>query len=78
MINLIQFRRRNNGWDGIKRENFSLLVDWIKKGEIDAIASDTVTVEETMIIKKQGFALIPDVFIPGIKASAILKIQIEK
>ena len=73
MLNLIQFRRQKGGWDGIKKENFSLLINWIKKGEIDAIASETLTAEEAMTIKNEGFVLIPDMIRVGSDLRPILR-----
>jgi len=64
MIDLIQFHRNHNndwnkGWDGVKRENLFLLLEWIKKGEVDAVLSKTITQKEARSIGKEGFLLIP-------------------
>jgi len=65
MLGLIQFHRRNRnndwnkGWDGIKRENLFLLLEWIKKGEVDAVLSKTITQKEARSIGKEGFLLYP-------------------
>ena len=75
----IQFRKAGGCWDGILRKNFSDLLQWVKQGKVDAVKVETLTLEETAILKAEGFSLIPEEIVLGIgparRQIKILKIE---